>query len=183
MMEIQGATSSSSKPEVTTTADPSLRDKVIAATTLAIVVIYHPRATSLRRGCTYSVEDIANALNGTNENDDGDRYVNFRFLCHALKLFWKTLKQRGWDHSKDDSKSCRGLAIASFPTQGDSNYRIKLPDTIPPLASDRDYNDMIAFRNSLLEGTNIGSIGGMSSLFPLSNPREEMEKMAQLSDF
>ena len=35
MMEIEGATSSSSKPEVTTTADPSLRDKVIAATTLA----------------------------------------------------------------------------------------------------------------------------------------------------
>ena len=82
MMELEGASSSSSKPMVPITSTPSPRDMVLAVTTVAILYVRYPKALRLCSGGSFSVADMANELNATNTADDGDFYVNFLFLCH-----------------------------------------------------------------------------------------------------
>jgi hypothetical protein len=165
------------------------KDAILAASTLAIVLVNYSKVRTLYNGNAVSVTTLCTLVNALNTNGNGDFVVNFRWIAHALVMFWRELSAMGWERFRDRSSGCRAKGIGCFSDMADVNWRYT-PAINNTNRIDSDDDGEIKFRildvrNRLLldHQYELPAVQGLRQMFPISTVEAEMEVMERAADF
>ena len=189
-MSSSASSSSSNGDEVK--SQPTQQDVVIAACTVATVVVRYSGSNDLTSGRDQTVQTIVDIVNGMNNPYNPNYYVNYRYFGQGIFHFWSKIKkmricERG---AEDYSLKCVAGPVGSFLRQK-SAHQLKLSPYAaygPQQWNQGDTLDskMIEVRDLLLHSVSATVPAGfrlLSDVFPFLTVEQALKQIENASDF